>query len=88
MIHARVKGHWGTINMNKVMQAQAEVINDYLIHNQPLKAREFMTDMSMSFDQQDRVIGAIMRLSKPSARKVGIILELSSDRQPHDMLLK
>lgn len=74
--------------MNKVMQSQAEVINDYLMNDQALEAREFMSDMHMPFDQQDRVLSAISRLSKPSARKVGIILELSNDRPSNDMLLK
>jgi hypothetical protein len=74
--------------MNKVMQSQAEVINYLIMNNQALEAREFMSEMHMPFDQQDRILSAIGRLSKPSARKVGIILELSSDRPLSDALLK
>ena len=74
--------------MNQVMRCQAEVINSYLANNQALEAREFMSDMSMPFDQQDRVLSAIHRLSKPSARKVGIIIELSSANPASDLLLR
>lgn len=74
--------------MNKVMRCQAEKINHYLANDQALEAREFMSDMAMPFDQQDRVLSAIERLSKPSARKVGIILELSSDNAASDYLLR
>lgn len=74
--------------MNQVTRCQAEVINDYLTHDKGLEAREFMTDMHMPFDQQDRVLNAIHRLSKPSAKKVGIILELASGNPSSEMLLK
>jgi len=74
--------------MNQVMRCQAEVINEYLSNDQALEAREFMSDMSMPFDQQDRVLNAIHRLSKPSARKVGIILELSASNLASEQLLR
>ncbi len=74
--------------MNEVLRCQAEVINDYLSHDKGLEAMEFMTDMHMPFDQQDRVLNAITRLSKPSARKVGIILELANQNPSSEMLLK
>jgi len=75
-------------SMNQVMRCQAEKINNYLANDQPLEAREFMSDMSIPFDQQDRVLSAIDRLSKPSARKVGIILELSGDNPATELLLR
>ena len=74
--------------MNQVMRCQAEVINEYLSNDQALEAREFMSDMSMPFDQQDRVLNAIHRLSKPSTRKVGIILELSASNLASEQLLR
>lgn len=74
--------------MNQVMKCQAEVISDYFCHHKSLELAEFMSDINMPFDQQDRVLNAIQRLSKPSARKVGIILELSANNPASDFLLK
>lgn len=74
--------------MNEVMRCQARVINRFLANNQPLEAREFMSDMAIPFDQQDRVMSAVDRLSKPSARKIGIILELSGDFPVSEQLLR
>ena len=74
--------------MNEVMRCQARMINSYLANDQSLEAREFMSEMAMPFDQQDRVLSAIDRLSKPSARKIGIILELSNDFPSAEQLLR
>lgn len=74
--------------MNHVMKCQAEIINDYFSHQKSLELAEFMSDNMMPFDQQDRVLGAIERLSKPSARKVGIILELSGSNPAMEFLQK
>ncbi len=74
--------------MNNVMQRQADIINQYLVNNNGLAAAEFMTDMAMPFDQQDRVLSAIGRLSKPTARKIGLIIELSASNVPNELLLK
>lgn len=74
--------------MNNVMQRQADIINQYLVNNNGLAASEFMTDMAMPFDQQDRVLSAIGRLSKPTARKIGLIIELTANNVPNELLLK
>ena len=70
------------------MRCQARMINDYLASDRALEAREFMSDMAIPFDQQDRVLSAVDRLSKPSARKIGIILELSGDFPVAEQLLR
>ena len=74
--------------MNKVMSSQADVINSFLASDESLAAREFMTDMSMPFDQQDRVLNAINRLSRPNSRKIGLIIELSGTNPTNEFLLK
>lgn len=74
--------------MNNVMLSQADVLNNYLANDEALAAREFMTDMSMPFDQQDRVLNAVSRLSRPNARKIGLIIELSGTNPANEMLLK
>ncbi len=70
------------------MLSQADVLNNYLANDEALAAREFMTDMSMPFDQQDRVLNAVSRLSRPNARKIGLIIELSGTNPANEMLLK
>lgn len=74
--------------MNNVTKCQAEVINDYYCHHKSLELSEFMSDIDMPFDQQDRVINAMNMLSHPSARKIEIIMELASEHQVSEMLLK
>lgn len=74
--------------MNNVTRCQADVINQFLNCDETLAAREFMSDMAMPFDQQDRVLSAISRLNKPSARKVSLIIELSEQAPYADALLK
>lgn len=74
--------------MNQVVRCQAEMINGYFTNNQSLELREFMTDMHMPVDRQDRVLSAITQLSKPSAKKVGIILELANDPPFNEDILK
>lgn len=76
------------IYMNKVMLSQADVINNYLANDESLAAREFMTDNFMPFDQQDRVLNAIGKLSRPNSKKIGIIIELSGVNPANEMLLK
>lgn len=76
------------IYMNKVMLSQADVINNYLANDEFLAAREFMTDNFMPFDQQDRVLNAIDKLSRPNSKKIGIIIELSGVNPANEMLLK
>jgi len=70
------------------MLSQADVINNYLSNDESLAAREFMTDMAMPFDQQDRVLNAVSRLSRPNTRKVGLIIELSGTNPTNELLLK
>ena len=70
------------------MSSQADVINSFLASDESLAAREFMTDMSMPFDQQDRVLNAINRLSRPNSRKIGLIIELSGTNPTNEFLLK
>lgn len=74
--------------MNNVMKCQAATINEYYCHHKSLELAEFMSDINMPFDQQDRVLNAIQRLSKPSARKISIILELAGNNSVTEMLLK
>lgn len=74
--------------MNNVMLSQADVLNNYLANDEALAAREFMTDMAMPFDQQDRVLSAVSRLSRPNTRKIGLIIELSGTNPANEMLLK
>lgn len=74
--------------MNNVMRCQADVINGYLSRSQDLEAREFMTDMDMPFDQQDRVLSAFYRLAKPTSRKVSLIIELSGINPANEFLLR
>ncbi len=74
--------------MNNVMLSQADVLNNYLANDEALAAREFMTDMAMPFDQQDRVLSAVSRLSRPNTRKIGLIIELSGTNPANEFLLK
>lgn len=74
--------------MNQVMLSQAHILNHYLSNDEDLAAREFLTDMSMPFDQQDRVLSAIGRLSRPNCKKIGLIIELSGLNPTNEMLLK
>jgi hypothetical protein len=74
--------------MNQVMFCQATLIDQYLSANKQLEAREFMSDMHMPFDQQDRVFNAIGRLSRPNARKIGLIIELSGINPTNELLLR
>ena len=76
------------LTMNNVMRCQADVINNYLMNNDGLAASEFMSDMSMPFDQQDRVLSAISRLNKPSSRKIGLIIELSANHTTNELSQK
>lgn len=70
------------------MLSQADVLNNYLANDEALAAREFMTDMAMPFDQQDRVLNAVSRLNRPNTRKIGLIIELSGTNPANEMLLK
>lgn len=74
--------------MNNVIRCQADVLNKYLINDDKLAALEFMTDISMPFDQQDRVLNSISRMQRPSARKVGLIIELSGLNPTNELLLR
>ena len=80
--------NFGGKGMNQVMLSQADIINHYLANDEALAAREFMTDMSMPFDQQDRVLNAIGRLSRPNSKKISLIIELSGTNPANEMLLK
>lgn len=70
------------------MLSQADVLNNYLANDEGLAAREFMTEMAMPFDQQDRVLSAVSRLNRPNTRKISLIIELSGNNPINEMLLK
>ena len=74
--------------MNNVMLSQADVLNNYLSNDEALAAREFLTDMAMPFDQQDRVLSAVSRLTRPTTKKIGLIIELSGTNPANELLLK
>lgn len=74
--------------MNNVMLSQADVLNNYLANDESLAAREFLTDMAMPFDQQDRVLNAVSRLTRPTPKKIGLIIELSGTNPANELLLK
>lgn len=70
------------------MLSQADVLNSYLANDEALAAREFLTDMAMPFDQQDRVLNAVSRLNRPTTKKIGLIIELSGTNPANEFLLK
>lgn len=74
--------------MNTVMRFQAERLNHFLIEHRDLEFMEFMSDMALPFDQQDRMLAAISRLKRPTAGKIGRIIELSGRNPINDMLLR
>lgn len=61
--------------MNHVTVCQACIINQLIVNGHTLEASEFMSDSHMPFDQQDRILNAVNRLSKPTAAKISRIIE-------------